>query len=276
MAEDEENDAEDFEELGGLEELEDLGEAFEEMEEEEEIEMEDEPKILYDEEPEEEPELRRGEEPEMDDSHEELAKIGAMSGRLVDFLVIILAVVMILFFYVNGLWEDVDKVNSLEMGMLLNIGLVGLVVIVLLYVKASSNIAKGDALCRLDTPEAYREAIRSYDSALKIDRRSKKAWTCKGLAMRMLSHEEKNLMNALRHHNRALKIDPKYNIAWVNKGNVLFNLGLTSEAIKCYDKAIELNPNYTPAWVNKGELLVKLGNRREAQRCLDRAQTLAE
>jgi tetratricopeptide (TPR) repeat protein len=262
---------EEFEEFGGLEELEDLGEAFEEMEEDE-----GEDKILYDEEPEGEPRLKRAEEPEMDESYEELAKIGAISGRLVDLLVIILAVVMILFFIVNGLYEDVNKVNSLEMGMLLNIGLVGLVVIVLLYVKASSNITKADALCRLDTPEAYREALKKYDAALKIDRRSKKAWTCKGLAMRMLSHDKENLMSALRHHNRALKIDPKYNIAWVNKGNVLFNLGLTSEAIKCYDKAIELNPNYTAAWVNKGELLVKIGNRREAQRCLDRAQTLAE
>jgi tetratricopeptide (TPR) repeat protein len=267
VAEDEEEYEYEEQEEGLDEMLEDLGEAYEEEDYEPEA-MEEEPI-------EEEERESEGPEIELDESLEEPAEMGFISGRLVDFLLLIIAVVMVIFFVLNGLY-DVDKINSLEMGMLLNIGLVGLVVVVLLYVSASQNIAKGDALTRLDTDEAYRAAIEKYDMALKIDRRSKKAWTCKGLAMRMLSHDKDNLMESLKYHNRALKIDPKYGVALVNKGNVLFNLGLPDEALKYYDKAIDLDPDYTVAWVNKGEMLVKMGNRAEAQKCLDRARSLAE
>lgn len=267
MAEDEEEYEYEEQEEGLDEMLEDLGEAYDEEDYEPEA-MEEEPI-------EEEERESEGPEIELDESLEEPAEMGFISGRLVDFLLLIIAVVMVIFFVLNGLY-DVDKINSLEMGMLLNIGLAGLVVVVLLYVSASQNIAKGDALTRLDTDEAYRAAIEKYDMALKIDRRSKKAWTCKGLAMRMLSHDKDNLMESLKYHNRALKIDPKYGVALVNKGNVLFNLGLPDEALKYYDKAIDLDPDYTVAWVNKGEMLVKMGNRAEAQKCLDRARSLAE
>jgi tetratricopeptide (TPR) repeat protein len=214
--------------------------------------------------------------PSTDTTIDELPNVGPLFGRLVDLTVIIFAVIMVAYFGAFGLWENLDKVQSLAMGMLLNIGLIGLVVIVLLYIAVSMNISKGDALCRLDTKEGYNGAIEKYDLALKIDRRSKKAWTCKGLALRMQSHEKSNLKEAIRYHNMALKIDPKYSIAWVNKGNVLFNLGYNDAAIESYNKAIELDPNYTTAWVNKGELLVKLGRKDEAQKCLDRAQSLAD
>ncbi|MEE9151710.1 MAG: tetratricopeptide repeat protein [Thermoplasmata archaeon] len=214
--------------------------------------------------------------PEFDPSLEEIAKFGAMSGRLVEFVLIITAVLMLSFFIITGLWQDVSKIHSLEIGMMINIGLIGFVVIVLLYVTANVNISKGDALCRLDNPEGYKEAIKKYEKALKIDRRSKKAWMCKGLALRMISHDEDILKEALRNHNRALKIDPKDTVAWVNKGNVLFNLGRTDEAITCHNKALDLDPNYTTGWVNKGELLVKLGKREEAKKCLDTAQSLTE
>jgi tetratricopeptide (TPR) repeat protein len=266
VAEEEEYYYEDQEE--GLDEmLEDLGETYEEEEYEPEP-IEEEP-IEEEERKEEKPEI------ELDESLEEPAKMGSISGRLVDFVLILIAVFMILFFISNGLY-DVDKINSLEMGMLLNIGLAGLVVVVMLYVLASQNIAKGDALSRLNTDEGYRAAIEKYNAALKIDRRSKKAWTCKGLAMRMLSHDRENLIESLKHHNRALMIDPNYGVALVNKGNVLFNLGMPDEALKFYDKAIDLDPDYTVAWVNKGEMLVKMGKRAEAQKCLDRARSLAE
>jgi len=261
----EEYEYEDQEE--GLEELlEDLGGDYEELED-----VAPEPTA---EEPIEERE-RGEEEVELDESFEEPVKIGFISGRLVDFVLLIIAVVMIMFFISNGLY-DVDKMYTLGMGMLLNIGLIGLFLVVMLYVIASQNIAKGDALSRLDTDEGYRAAVEKYNAALKIDRRSKKAWTCKGLAMRMLSHDKENLMESLRHHNRALMIDSKYGVALVNKGNVLFNLGMPNEALKYYDKAIDLDPDYTVAWVNKGEMLIKMGDRAEAQKCLDRAQSLAE
>ncbi|UCE36388.1 MAG: tetratricopeptide repeat protein [Thermoplasmata archaeon] len=283
-----EDDEEEYTEEEGLENiLEDLGEYTEEpteepyeeeyIEEAEEPEMEIEGPAELEEEPPPKKEKKAFKtDVSMDSSLEEVAKISFISGRVVDLVLILFAIIMILFFLSAELYEGIDKIQSLEMGMLLNIGLFGLVVVVLLYVFTSSNIAKGDALCRLDNSQAYKAAIEKYNLALKIDRRSKKAWTCKGLAMRMLSHDENTLKEALRCHNTALKIDPKYGVAWVNKGNVLFNLGKSEEALQCYDKAIELDPDYTVAWVNKGEMLVKLGDRTEAQKCLDRARSLAE
>lgn len=207
--------------------------------------------------------------------YEALPNIGAMSGRLVNLVILVVAVVMLVIFVSNSLWDDVDNIYSLTMGMELVIGLFGVAGVVLLYVSVSSNVAKGDFLMRKDDKAAYKAAIELYDKALAIDRRSKKAWTSKGLALRGLSHERSNLMEALKCQNMALKLDPKFGVAWVNKGNVLFNLGQPDHALNCYDKAIELDPDYTVAWVNKGEMLVKMGRRSEAQRCLDKARSLA-
>jgi tetratricopeptide (TPR) repeat protein len=270
----------------GLEDiLDDLGEYTEEPDEEveetyeEEYVEEEEPEEEYEPEPEEPPKREKkavGIETSMDPTLDETAKIGPISGRMVDLVLILFGILMVVFFMATGLYEGTDKIQSLEMGWLLFLGLLGLTLVVLLHVFVSSNIAKGDALARLDNREAYSAAVEKYNMALKIDRRSKKAWTCKGLAMRMISHDESNLMESLRYHNTALKIDPKYGVAWVNKGNVLFNLGKSEEALLCYDKAIDLDPDYTVAWVNKGEMLVKLGQRDEAQRCLDRARSLVE
>jgi tetratricopeptide (TPR) repeat protein len=214
-------------------------------------------------------------ESDLGSDYEALPKVGAMSGMLVNLLILVIAVVMIVIFVTNNLWDDVDNLYSLTMGMELVIGLAGVAGLVLLYVSVSSNIAMGDYLCRKDTKEAYKAAVEKYSKALSIDKRSKKAWTSKGLALRMMSHNKSNLMEALKCQNMALKLDPKFGVAWVNKGNVLFNLGQPNQALKCYDKAIDLDPDYTVAWVNKGEMLVKMGRRAEAQRCLDKARTLA-
>lgn len=207
--------------------------------------------------------------------YEALPKIGAMSGRLVNLVILVGAVVMLVIFVTNTLWDDPENLYSLTMGMELVIGLFAVAGVVLLYVSASTSVARGDFLARKDNKEAYKAAVEKYDKALFIDRRSKKAWTSKGLALRMISHNRSNLMEALKCQNMALKLDPKFGVAWVNKGNVLFNLGQPNQALKCYDKAIDLDPDYTVAWVNKGEMLVKMGRRSEAQRCLDKARSLA-
>ncbi len=288
---DEEEDYDSYEEQEeGLEDiLDDLGEYTEEPAEEtekpqkEEYFEEEEPQVEMKEEIKEpkEPAPKKRKKPvslglSLDPALEETAKIGPLSGRLIDLVIILFTVLMIIFFVSAGLYKGVEKITSLEMGWLLFFGLLGLTAVVLLNVFVSFNIAKGDALCRLDNAEAYKGAVEKYNLAIKIDRRAKKAWTCKGLAMRMISHDQDNLMQALKCHNTALKIDPNYGVAWVNKGNVLFNLGKSDEALLCYDKAIDLDPDYTVAWVNKGEMLVKMGQRDEAQRCLDRARSLVE
>ncbi len=260
---------EDYED-GGLDELEELAGVDEEGYEEGGNEEEG-----YEEQVDDEPIIPSDDEPDLGSDYEALPKIGGMSGRLVNLVILIIAVVMIVIFVSNNLWDDVDNMYSLTMGMELVIGLFGVAGVVLLYVSVSTKVAKGDFLCRKDTKEAYTGAVELYNKALSIDRRSKKAWTSKGLALRMISHKKSNLMEALKCHNMALKLDPKFGVAWVNKGNVLFNLDQPNQALKCYDKAIDLDPDYTVAWVNKGEMLVKMGRRSEAQRCLDKARSLA-
>lgn len=58
---------------------------------------------------------------------------------------------------------------------------------------------------------------------------------------------------------------------FLSRGNLFFNLGNFSEALKAYDKAIELEPNFVVAWINKGIVLGKFGNHEEAIKYLDKA-----
>ncbi len=211
----------------------------------------------------------------LDPSLEETAKLGITSGRLINFTVMIM-VVLTLMIFINIDLQDKSRFNSLGIGILINMGLISSIIIVMLYMIADIYISKGDYLCRLDNPKGYSRARKQYEKALKIDRRSKKAWTGKGLALRMISHSDDALREALRNHNRALEIDPEYSVALVNKGNVLFNLGSTDDAITFYNRALDLDPNYITGWVNKGELLNKLGKTKEAKKCLDMARMLTK
>lgn len=240
----------------------------EELEEEPEEELEEE----YYEEP---PELEEEKEVEAialeKMALEDVAKIGPITGRLFEFLIIIFVILAILVFFATNHWE-VTSIHSFSVGYLLVVGMICVTVMVLLFGLVPANIAKGDAFSLANN---YDGAIEHYDKAIKLDRHSKKAWTAKGAALRMRSHDKDNLIEALRCQNRALKIDRKYSMAWVNKGNVLFNLGDVDQALKCYDTAIEYRPDYATAWLNKGELLVKLGRRNEAQECLEKIRSLS-
>jgi len=76
---------------------------------------------------------------------------------------------------------------------------------------------------------------------------------------------------AIKCYNKALKIDPKFSRAWYNKGSAFHDLEKYKEAIKCYDKAIEINPEYAAAWNNKGVALEKQEKYKEAIKCYDKA-----
>ncbi len=253
------------------EDEEEPGEEEKELEEEEE-EYYEEPEEEYYEEP---PELEEEKEVEAialeKMALEDVAKIGPLTGRLFEFLIVIFVILAFLVFFATNHWE-VTTIHSFSVGYLLIVGMVCVTVMVLLFGLVPANIAKGDAFSLAGNHDG---AIEHYDKAIKLDRHSKKAWTAKGAALRMRSHDKDNLLEALRCQNRALKIDKKYSMAWVNKGNVLFNLGEVDKALKCYDTAIEYRPDYATAWLNKGELLVKLGRRNEAQECLEKIRSLS-
>ena len=61
---------------------------------------------------------------------------------------------------------------------------------------------------------------------------------------------EKNYNRAIKCFNKTLKIYPLFTTALNNMGNVYFNLGQPSEAIKYYQRALNINPDYINAQRN--------------------------
>ena len=62
--------------------------------------------------------------------------------------------------------------------------------------------------------------------------------------------KEKKYQSALRYCDKSIRIYPNFATAWNNKGNILFNMGKKTDAVKCYKKALSLNPDYLPAKEN--------------------------
>jgi tetratricopeptide (TPR) repeat protein len=51
---------------------------------------------------------------------------------------------------------------------------------------------------------------------------------------------------------------------WIyNKINILSNLAMFEEAIRCYDKALEINKSYALAQTNKDILIDRLGKEKK-------------
>lgn len=50
------------------------------------------------------------------------------------------------------------------------------------------------------------------------------------------------MQDALKNYQKAVKLDPTLIEAWVNLGNVLEDLGRSSEAVEMYKKAITVEP----------------------------------
>jgi tetratricopeptide (TPR) repeat protein len=169
---------------------------------------------------------------------------------------------------------------------------------------------KGYALANLGK---YKEAIKCYDRAIKVDPNNAEAWCSKGSTLHKLNKDstlhklnkykkaivcyDKALEidpnyaeawyskgdtldslgkheEAIKHFDNALKIDPDHARAWKRKGDALYKLDKYDEAIKCYDKALEIDPNYAEAWYNKGYTLGSLGKNKDADKCIKKAKEL--
>jgi len=93
---------------------------------------------------------------------------------------------------------------------------------------------KGSALFNLGR---YREAIVSFDKALKIDSNNLKTLYIKGVALYRLN---KN-MEAIKIYNKILEMTPKNYKVFHYKALALFKLDRHEEAIKIYDESLELS-----------------------------------
>jgi len=93
-----------------------------------------------------------------------------------------------------------------------------------------------------------KEAIKSYDEALKIKPDHQDVWYNRGNALSALGKKEE----AIKSYDEAIKIKPDKFEAWGNRGNALSSLGKHEEAIKSYDEVIKIKPDNQDTWYNKG------------------------
>ncbi len=201
-------------------------------------------------------------------SETEESKVSALSGRLIDVVVLGTIGALLAIFAVFQMWSwDSLTGNPLSFYLFVVVAIAGFGAGLVLFRASSSAIAMADRLVKEGRNE---DAIAFYDRAIRMGSKPATAWTSKGVAFKRLGR----LDEAIRCHNVALKLNPKNEIAWCNKGDILFRAGRLERAIECFDKAIELRPKYAIAWNNKGAALAKAGRYEEARECEDRAVEL--
>jgi superkiller protein 3 len=123
---------------------------------------------------------------------------------------------------------------------------------------------RGDVLFTLGS---NKEAIASYDNALKFKPDYHEAWYKRGVALFNLG----KLKKAIASYSTALKFKPDYHEAWYDRGLALGNLGRFEEAISSFDNALKIKPDLHETWYKRGVALGNLGRYEEAISSLGKA-----
>lgn len=126
---------------------------------------------------------------------------------------------------------------------------------------------KGIALGHL---RQHAEALRCFESALKLDSTNVLLWNAKGNALTDLSHYE----DALECYDRVLDMEELFLPGWYNKGVPLGLMGRYSEAIEVFDQAIHISPDCEYAWHNKGVTLMRARSYEQALECFKKVLDL--
>ncbi len=114
--------------------------------------------------------------------------------------------------------------------------------------------------------EKYKEAIESFEEAIKIMPKEGATYNNKGVCLNALGkHRE-----AVESFDQSIGSSPSPE-AYSNKGAALYLLGKFEKSIQCFDKAIELKPGFLDAYNNKGGVLFLLKRYKEAVKTQDRA-----
>ncbi len=77
----------------------------------------------------------------------------------------------------------------------------------------------------------YDKSLQVLDMVLKINKKYKPAWSCKGVA----HMEKEEYLQALNSFEEVIQLDPGDNLSWYNKGYVLFIMEEFEEAQKVLD-----------------------------------------
>jgi tetratricopeptide (TPR) repeat protein len=115
------------------------------------------------------------------------------------------------------------------------------------------------------------EAVRLFDTSLKLDRNQETALFNRGNALFALQRHAE----ALASYNRAVALWPSHTPLLNNRGNALFALGRKLEALAAFDRAIAAAPDYVEAHFNRANVLRALDRKVEALASLDRVAALA-
>jgi Tfp pilus assembly protein PilF len=125
-------------------------------------------------------------------------------------------------------------------------------------------ILRGHALRRLGQDD---ESMRSFAQALRQTPESADAW----LGLAAVLHTTGRLKEESEAYDKVLALHPRLVEAWINKGAALHELTDYAGAIAAYDRILALRPEHAAAWSNKGAALVRLGDLPAARRCFDEA-----
>jgi tetratricopeptide (TPR) repeat protein len=108
----------------------------------------------------------------------------------------------------------------------------------------------------------FREAIREYAIALKLDPRYAMDYNSLGSCYYAIGMPDE----ALKYFNKALELDPRLPDAITNLGVISGDRGLYREAIKYFEAAIRADPRFIPAYNNLGITYAKMGENQKAQK----------
>lgn len=132
------------------------------------------------------------------------------------------------------------------------------------YLKVSSLNNKGIALRTLGRHE---EAIKCFNSAIKIDPMRASTWNNKGNAVFALGKYEE----AITYYNKAIENNPEYADPWTNNGIVLMHLNRNKEALAYFDESLKINQDSSKTWMSKGCAYLNLAQLENAFICFNKA-----
>lgn len=128
-----------------------------------------------------------------------------------------------------------------------------------------SNLAKAQ-----HGAELYEDAIQTYKKLDTLIPNNPQILTDMGTNFA----KTRNYDEARKRFNQAIQIDSGYFLTWSNQGNLLSELGFSTEALISYEKALNLNPGYAETWTNYGNTLFDLGRFQESRLAHEKALSL--
>lgn len=116
-------------------------------------------------------------------------------------------------------------------------------------------------------------ALPALDKAVELLPDFTVAYMERAYARQVSGGNEMALM-AVADYDEALRLNPRLVYAWFNKGNIYYNLGDYTSALRCYTEAIDIDPLFGAALFNRGVTYFRLGNKRQAFADLGKAGEL--